>query len=236
MLSTGCRLRAVPKCFPPFTKVQNHFHPWRDSGVIERMMDAPPGLARRQAGRAAEPTVAGSGSQSVRTTEMAGSSGYDAGRRIKGRRRHVTVDGGGIPIIFQIHTADVRDRDGAPDAVLAMPGKAPEVTKLWADSGHRGGRLRPKPAEMGVPDAPGIVERPKETRLHGAAPTLGRGARLHVDVALPPPGEGLRAEPGELRSSGAAGRMPVPDPQAGAWGRCLKQNNIIKSMIYDSNF
>ncbi len=84
MLATGCRLRAVPGCSALFTTVQGHFYLWCDSGVPERMMDAPPGLARDRAGRGPEPTAAGTGSQPVRTTEMAGPSGYDAGSREPG--------------------------------------------------------------------------------------------------------------------------------------------------------
>ncbi len=157
MPATGCRLRAVPRCSAPFTTVQDHFHPWRDSGVLERMMDA----LRDLAGRGPEPTAAGTGSQSVWTTEMAGPSGYDAGKRTRGRRRHIAVDVEGTPIVVQAHTADARDRDGAPDVILAMLEMVPKVAKVWADSGYSGGKPRARLAEMGVPDALEIVERPK---------------------------------------------------------------------------
>ena len=81
-----------------------------------------------------------------------------------GRRRRIAVDAGGTPITVHVHTADGRDRDGAPDVILDMPGKAPEVRGLWADSGHGGDRLRERLAGMGVPDAPGIVGGPNGTR------------------------------------------------------------------------
>ena len=68
MLATGCRLRAIPRCSAPFATVQNHFHPWRDKGVLERMMDALRGLARERAGRDPEPTAAGTGSPSPACT------------------------------------------------------------------------------------------------------------------------------------------------------------------------
>ena len=109
MPATGCRLRAVPRCSAPFATVQDHFHPWRGTGVLERMMDA----LRDLAGRGPEPTAAGTGSQPVRTTETAGPSGYGAGKRTRGRRRHIAVDVEGTPIVVQAHTADARDRDGA---------------------------------------------------------------------------------------------------------------------------
>ena len=84
MLGTGCQWRAIPVCFPPFTTVQNYFYAWRDDGTLERMLDALRGLARAQAGRAAEPTAAAIDSQSVKTTECGGPAGYDAGKNIKG--------------------------------------------------------------------------------------------------------------------------------------------------------
>ena len=89
------------------------------------MTDAPRGLARDRAGRDPEPTAAGTGSQPVRTTETAGPSGYGAGRKARGRRRHIAVDVEGNPIVIQAHTADARDRDGAPEVILEMPGKHP---------------------------------------------------------------------------------------------------------------
>ncbi len=210
MLATGCQWRAIPKCFPPFTTVQDYFYPWRDSGVLERMMDALRDLARERAGRDPEPTAAGTGSQSVRTTEMAGPSGYDAGKKVKGRKRHIAVDVEGTPIVVQAHTADVQDRDGAPEVILAMLGKAPEVTKVWADSGYSGGRLRARLAEMGVPEVPGIVERPKGTRGSRCCTAAGSWSA---------PSPGCRAAAVWRRISNGAWRAPWPGrswPPAGS--------------------
>jgi len=164
MLATGCQWRAIPKCFPPFTTIQDYFYPWRDNGVFERMLDALRGLARDLAGRSPEPTAAGIDSQSVRTVETAGPSGYDAGKKVKGRKRHIAVDVEGTPIVVQVHTADIQDRDGAPDVILDMLEKAPEVRRVWADSGYSGERLRETLAGMGVPDALEIVRRPNGIR------------------------------------------------------------------------
>ena len=109
--------------FSAVASVRNCFHSWRDTGVPDRMPDALRALARGLAGRLEEPTAAAAGSQSVKTTESGGPSGYDAGKKGRGRKRHITVDVEGTPISIMVHRASVQDRDGAPDMIPAMPGR-----------------------------------------------------------------------------------------------------------------
>ncbi len=167
---------------PPSATVQNHSCAWRDNGVLERMLDALRTPGRAQAGRDAQPTAAAIDSQSVKTTEAGGPTaaaidsqsvktteaggpaGCDAGKKVKGRKRHLTVDVEGFPIALRVHEADVQDRDGAPAVILAMLEKAPQVTKLWADGGYAGPKLEAALAAHGLGSIVEIVQRPRETR------------------------------------------------------------------------
>ena len=87
---------------------------------------------------------------------------YDAGKKIKGRKRHIAVDVKGTPIMVEVHTAEVQDRDGAPAVILGMLAKAPEVTKLRADGGYQGPKLASKLEELGLGGLLEIVEQPED--------------------------------------------------------------------------
>jgi putative transposase len=81
-------------------------------------------------------------SQSVKTTESGGVGGYDAGKKVKGRKRHIITDTLGLMLFVLIHTADIQDRDGAPDLLKAVRYRFPRLRHVFADGGYVGEKLR----------------------------------------------------------------------------------------------
>jgi len=140
VVRTGCSWRQLPKDFPPWGTVYWHFARWRKDGSLDRLHDALRDQVRRAEGRQEQPTAAIIDAQSVKgaATVGAASRGYDAGKKVNGRKRHVVVDTVGLLLLVMVTTASVQDRDGARPVLDAMAVLYPGVRHVWADGGYAG--------------------------------------------------------------------------------------------------
>ena len=140
LVKEGIQWRAMPIDFPPYQTVYEVLDGWRQSGATEQMHDELRVQCRIAAGRRPEPTAAVIDSQSVKAAETVGkaSRGYDAGKKINGRKRHVAVEHYRAAADRPDHRGRRADRDGAKPLLWNLRRAFPSVRLTWADSGYAG--------------------------------------------------------------------------------------------------
>lgn len=135
---SGCQWRLLPKEYPKWQTVYYYFRLWRDCECFLVINDRLRAKLRQRAGKNADSSAAIIDSQSVKTDEQADERGFDAGKKVKGRKRHILVDTLGLLLKTKVLTADVQDRDAAKMLLTEIKDRMPRLQLIWADGGYRG--------------------------------------------------------------------------------------------------
>jgi len=136
---SGCGWKLLPHDLPPWRTVYHYFWSWRRDGTWQRIHDSIRTLVRKAAGRHAEASGAVVDSQSVGTSEQGGMRGYDAAKRVCGRKRHILVDTLGLVLLVFITAADVQDRTAARILLGTLATRLRRLRAVWADGAYAGG-------------------------------------------------------------------------------------------------
>lgn len=140
LVDNGNKWRALPTDFPPWQTVYRYLAAWQKQGITQRMLDSLRDRVRLRADRTAEPSAAVIDSASVKAaaTVAKDSRGFDAGKKINGRKRHIAVDTLGLLLCVVVTAASVQDRDGAKPLLNTLSRRHRRVAMIWADGGYAG--------------------------------------------------------------------------------------------------
>ncbi len=134
----GIKWRMLPREYPNWKSVYHYFRQWRDSGTWQRLHDTLRARLRQPVGRHKHPTAGCRASQSVKSTEIEGERGYDAGKQVNGRKRHLLVDTLGLVLAVVVTVASCSDPAGARLLFRRLGGACKKLRLLWVDGAYRG--------------------------------------------------------------------------------------------------
>ena len=137
---TGCAWRQLPHDFPPWATVYWYLKSWHEAGVIDRLHDALRDRVRDASDRDPMASAGCVDAQSVKGADTVGAAvrGFDAGKKVNGRKRHIVVDTMGLLLLVVITSAGMQDRDGARTLLARVKMAMPSLSLLWADSSYAG--------------------------------------------------------------------------------------------------
>lgn len=139
LVKTGCQWRMLPGDFPQWTIVYYYFSVWKQNGILEEIHECLVEKIRKQRNKKEEPSVGIIDAQSVKSTLVSSQDkGFDAGKKVKGIKRHIIVDTLGLILAVVIQSASVQDRDGAISVIDKLTENWKKIIKIFADSGYRG--------------------------------------------------------------------------------------------------
>jgi transposase len=204
ILSTGCQWRALPREFPPYSTVQGYFYAWRDTGRWHRIVKALVRQARRKLGRKPTPTAAVIDSQTASTTQAGGPRGFDPGKRVHGRKRHIVTQRSLAGRPCSSRQCSGRPWCGPLAGTRAKPLSKAAARLCRPGLSRKAARRRALPLwPVGYRDRPATA---RGQRLPTPATTLGRRAHFCMVRQVPPTLPRLRRL--RLNRGGLASRSP----------------------------
>ncbi|MER6103773.1 IS5 family transposase [Streptomyces sp. NPDC001832] len=196
LVDNGIKWRSLPADFPPWARVYAFFRRWRDHGLVRELHDRLRECVRRAEGRETEPTAAIVDSQSVKAdaTVKNASRGYDGGKKINGRKRHLITDCLGLLLDVLVTPASTTDRDAARTMLSNLPKSFRELRMVWADGGYTGHLVDWAAQELGLrlevvkrsDDTSGFCVLPRRWVVERSFAWLIRSRRLARDYETEP--------------------------------------------------